>query len=1150
MDGFKLIKPYPGLIIKENVKFIPGEYDFKGKDGLIIGADNVIIDGNGAVLKGGFKEDFILKKESNCEDFSYKKVDNKYTNDSLNFYGTGIIADGFSGICIKNLKVKGFDIGLHVKNAEKWIITNNDFSDNYTNPEWGWDDHGFHGGILLEHVNESIIKGNKANNVWDGINLRYCNKNTIIDNDFSHVSDVCLKLWNSSYNVINDNDLSYGIRISPGEVHARDSSGVLIESGSNYNIFKRNNITHGGDGIFIRVLNGWMSCGNYFEENDCSYANNNAIEAWAFGNIYVRNKANYSSYGFWLGGSDNTILIENEVAFNGTIFNNAPESFGNAGIAIVNGSGSHIKMIGNYIHDNNGPGVAIRYNVDYPSFHWVIQKNKIINNRNYKNFKGHGIYLKNARWIYIAGNEIKNNEGEPIFCDENTSDIIIKEAKIDDSIPEVSIDLDKKSIEVNEEITFKVKCNNSLNEKIEYRWDLGDGTIAVGDVIRHKYKKPGFYRMGVTASNGKMADIAFKNIYVNCKGEEIGTDDNANNWTYIGDDENAFISDDIVNYVCGKHSISLFASKGKCHILRYPKNLNWGMDISDMNYMTFYIKFHSDSETDWDRTNKKPIIRLYTSKDDYYEYKPLDAYLEQIFSKLWEEKYDWKFFKIHLKSPTGWVVNKYGNPDFKFINYVEIEEGPYKDSISHFWIDGLKFIQENEEYIGTNIAKNIWKEGYPKPIYSSKSKECEEWAPLLEDNDFYGNKTRRWFPEKGDNLQWFGIDFGVKREFNMIDIYFYNNPSEIYNGIYQVTPFDYKVEYYYENKWIEVEYITKESPLPNLNRVTFEKVLSTKIRIILSNKNGFVSSIYKFSVYNTKNIAGEYDKNKELKVRISASYINEVDINKIGILLNKECNYNGIQISNLLVRLYKTEGSLPSGDFIKEVEIPKDDIKIGKETIINFNCSGLLPNKKYALVLTQKNIAKSRTEGDYYRWITAHTDYNEHFGVINENEVKDETNTWGTAWMKIYMPWSVLDYSHKCEGLGVRFGLKEHECRWQTFTLKDSVLSVVDGCCTNYGWIPLNDKESYIEMIFEKNENIESINLYYTKKKNIINIRDILQFAFLRDGMWQNINFDVNVIEDGFAKIILNNNAYGIRVKINNSSSSIKFINEIEVNRE
>ncbi|NLC68520.1 MAG: hypothetical protein GX754_06995, partial [Clostridiaceae bacterium] len=437
------VVPTPGMRITGSICLAPGEYDFFGKNGLIIEASNVVIDGYGATLVGGYMKKDISSpgggtsssvngnsnlntggsNDGNINGFDYGSRRNGDNAKELGYFGVGIMVKNQKNVIIKNLRFKGFDIGAYIAFCENITLENCDFSDCFTDPDWGWDDHGIHGGIYMEHTHYSTIRCCKAVNVWDALNMRYCNHNTVTGNIFSHTSDTGLKLWNSCYNTVNDNDFSYGIRIAPGEVHARDSCCVLIESGSNYNIFKRNNMTHGGDGLFIRVLNGWMSTNNLFEENDCSYANNNAIEAWADNNKYIRNIANYSSYGFWLGNSDNTVLIDNEVAYNGTMFHNAPEAFGNCGIAVVNGSGSHYLLEGNYIHDNNGPGIAIRYKKDYPSFHWIIQGNRIENNKNYNNYKGHGIYFKNARFITFGYNEFRGNEGENIFFDDNVSDV-------------------------------------------------------------------------------------------------------------------------------------------------------------------------------------------------------------------------------------------------------------------------------------------------------------------------------------------------------------------------------------------------------------------------------------------------------------------------------------------------------------------------------------------------------------------------------------------------------------------------------------------------------------------------------------------------------------------------------------------------------
>lgn len=1152
MKKFKLIKPYSGMIVYENVKFIPGEYDFKGKNGVIIGADNITIDGNGAVLKGGTVKSSALKTETNITDFGYNSLSDKQGEDAnLGFYGIGIKSEGYNGICVKNLKVMGFDIGLYAKDSIKLLVENNDFSDNFSDPDWGWDDHGFHGGILFEHVHESIIRKNKSTNVWDALNLRYCNKNIIENNNFSYITDVCLKLWNSSKNSIIENDLSYGIRLKPGEVHARDSSGVLIESGSNDNTFKRNDITHGGDGLFIRVLNGWMSTRNYFEENDCSYANNNAIEAWSQGNSYIRNKANYSSYGFWLGGSDNTLLLENEAAYNGTVFHNAPESFGNAGIAIVNGSGSHIKMVGNYIHDNNGPGVAIRNNSDYPSYHWVIQKNRIERNKNKNKFKGYGIYLKNAQWIDIAGNDINDNEGENIFFDDNTSDIFIRQANMEDSIPSAAFTVRSKSIEVSDEVVFDGTGSKISNGNINFRWDFGDGTIATGSIVKHKYRKPGFYRMGLTVNDGRMADIAFKNIYVNYKGEEIGTDDSATKWDYKSDDNNSVLKEDRETFISGDHSVCLLAERGTCHKLQYPLEKNARMDLTKKDLMAFYIKFQADSDTDWHKANKKPIIRLYTDKNDYFEYKPLDAYLEQIFSKIWEEKYEWKYFEILFKEPCGWECKTYGNPKFSYINYIEIEEGPFKDSKSEFWIDGLKFvISENEIYYGVDIARNLGNADFPKPICSSYAKTHDVFAPLLGNPNFYGNRTRRWFPESGDKNCWYGVDFGVKREFDRVDVSFYNNPSEKTNSMFHLTPVDFKIEYWDDTTSKYMELIEQKDVYPNLNRASFKKVLSSKIRIVMSAENNFCPSIYALAVYNTNNIAGEYNRNQNLKTKISSSKTNRADIEKIGVMLNNEYNETGTALSNLYARLYDTENSMPNGRVLLEVEVPREKIVCGKETIIDFPYSGILPYNKYAIALTQKQIAESRAEGDYYRWSTSQTENSENFGVLNGSEAKDETDVWGTAWLKIYIPQMVLDYSHTNEGLGNRLGLKEQESRWQTFTMKDTVLCIADGSSNINGWMPSIENENYIEMIFNQKIEIQSINLYFVTSPNFYRIKDNIELEILNNGLWDKMKCNYELIDEGFLKAMLNFKCIeGVRIKLNNSDGNIKYINEIEVNR-
>ncbi|NBP80889.1 right-handed parallel beta-helix repeat-containing protein, partial [bacterium] len=204
---------------------------------LVVKASGVVIDGQGAVLIG---------PEADAETPS-------------GFQRVAVMAEGVRDVTLRNIKARGWETGLVVRDGSGWVIEDCDFSDNFHDPAFGWGENGRRGGILLERVQKSTLRGNRANRVWDGCVLVDCDDNLLESNDFSHTSNTCLKLWTSSRNTVQGNTLTHGIRIDPGEVHARDSTCVLIESGSNDNRFLDNNCTHGGDGIFVRVLNGWNS---------------------------------------------------------------------------------------------------------------------------------------------------------------------------------------------------------------------------------------------------------------------------------------------------------------------------------------------------------------------------------------------------------------------------------------------------------------------------------------------------------------------------------------------------------------------------------------------------------------------------------------------------------------------------------------------------------------------------------------------------------------------------------------------------------------------------------------------------------------------------------------------------------------------------
>ncbi len=469
---------------------------------IVIRTGGVTIDGRGAILLGSLG------------------------GDPSGFTGTGIRADGVSGVTLKNVRAQGWERGLHVSDAEGWTIDGCDFSDNFHDPRFGWGENGRRGGMLLERVSASRISGNRAFRVWDGCVLVESDDNTLTGNDFSHASNTCLKLWTSCRNTVRGNRLTHGIRIDPGEVHARDSTCVLLESGSNDNRFLDNDCTHGGDGIFIRVLNGWVSTGNLFEGNDCSHANNNCIEAWAPRNRWIRNKANGGSYGFWLGASDQNVLVENEACDNGRPDgpHNSPHlpDSGHAGIVFMFGPSSHTVLRGNVCRGNNGAGIAAIG--DLPSkgrawraFHWVAEDNFLENNR-------WGFYLQHADMLDFAANRFTGNTAADLFDAGNVTGLVEHAPVTSAAAPRAVLE-GPAVVGVGEPARFSAASSLAPDDRTRtFRWQIDSERYPDGPEIEVRFAGPGFHRVALTVTAGGRSDLAWRDLIVVDSSPESGTE--------------------------------------------------------------------------------------------------------------------------------------------------------------------------------------------------------------------------------------------------------------------------------------------------------------------------------------------------------------------------------------------------------------------------------------------------------------------------------------------------------------------------------------------------------------------------------------------------------------------------------------------------
>ena len=643
---------------------------------LVVRANQVTIDGHGAILQGPGRSNDLKSLES---------------------AGTGILIEGATGVTLRNIRVRGFATGLIVRQARAVTVTDCDFSDNYDNPKHGWGELPARGGILLDHVRHSVIQRNRANRVWDGIHLIDSDENLVADNDFSHCSNTCAKLWRSSRNQFLNNNLSYGIRIdrAAGEVHARDSTSVLIETGSDDNYWYRNDITHGGDGVFIRPLNRWVSRGNVFVENDTSYANNNCVESWSPGNTFIGNKANHGSYGFWLGGSDQTVLIGNEAAFNGLTngYHNAPEpGFSHGGIVIVGGSSSHTLIEGNDLHDNNGAGIAFRGDAGsqgkaWRTEHWIVQQNRIANNR-------FGIWGRWGEAIVLADNRFTNNARGNYLT--NVDHLIELPPGSSIQTGPMAHLIGPEVATVGQPVRFDAALSRDPQGRpLQFHWWL-EGSAGNQPVLERVFAKPGFYRLGLTVQNGALADLAWRDLLVVKRvKEELGTEGQAARWAgeqeLNQDGKGRIIFEDDPEALFGSRCLRFTPNpyRGAYATAIYPATRDAGWNFSGRSQLRFWIKARNPNLPCWQSAG--PVVRL-LARSGQIEFKPVkngkdDNLLnDPPFS---EARWLWMPVVIPLAGDAHWQRTVTGPATLERIEAISLSLDSWGGDPFTVWLDGL-----------------------------------------------------------------------------------------------------------------------------------------------------------------------------------------------------------------------------------------------------------------------------------------------------------------------------------------------------------------------------------------------------------------------------------------------------------------------------
>lgn len=382
-----------GLQVNQSIKLEPKLYMLP--EGISIDADNITLDGNGATILG-----------------------------SDQTRSQGIKVKGRKNVVIQNLRVMNYYHGISIDHSSAMEISDCTIRSTSETPAntifldiWKAAADSYGGAIFLEQVTDAKIHNNDLQHQMNGILSFGCKKLDVTNNNASYCSGFGFHLFETCDSTYTSNYADYCCRyyLSESSSHlGADAAGFLIIHGSCNNIFRGNFARLGGDGFFLAGLtpNGIdVGCNNnLFEENDASHSPNNAFEGvFSKGNIYRRNKANHSNYGFWLGFSSECTLEDNQ------IHNNRQ-----AGIAVENGVG--FKVSGNDIR-NNAHGILLwnrSYeflktvpNMNPTSSDWLIERNRFIQNRKGIRIaanQDHGVRRLSEESLSPHNHRIQNNE--------------------------------------------------------------------------------------------------------------------------------------------------------------------------------------------------------------------------------------------------------------------------------------------------------------------------------------------------------------------------------------------------------------------------------------------------------------------------------------------------------------------------------------------------------------------------------------------------------------------------------------------------------------------------------------------------------------------------------------------------------------------
>ncbi|MBS1714251.1 MAG: right-handed parallel beta-helix repeat-containing protein [Armatimonadetes bacterium] len=355
--------------------------------------------------------------------------------------GLGVLVTG-ENVTIKNLRIRGYKVGLFAKGCQGLRLIDCDFSYNWkqhllsdTEKEDTADWMSFHknenrewfrygAGAYLEDCDKFEVKNLRVTGGQCGLMLTRCDFGKVWNCDLSFNSGLGLGMYRSSDNKVMHNKMDWCVRGYSHGVYNRgqDSAGILVFEQCMRNVFAYNSATHGGDGFFLWAGQHTMDTGeggcndNLLYGNDFSHSPANAIEATFSRNAFVMNRLIDCWHGIWGGYSYDTKIIANVFALNGEA------------VAIEHGQKNTLWLNS---FDGDTLGVYLWQNAGKPDPNWGYPKHKdtrnfgsVVLQNNFNGLTEAAVVLGSGTDVKVQKNTVNQSKKAFVFSGEQNGTIV------------------------------------------------------------------------------------------------------------------------------------------------------------------------------------------------------------------------------------------------------------------------------------------------------------------------------------------------------------------------------------------------------------------------------------------------------------------------------------------------------------------------------------------------------------------------------------------------------------------------------------------------------------------------------------------------------------------------------------------------------